>query len=121
MIKAGMLMRKLPQYGADSFVTCKVIRNTEARFCNRKRVPNWLTPTVNHLVQTHINVIKMISKYIPITDISIEVNRFAFMQLENPKASGLDFQNGPLKGFHDVKTAIREQQHGKCLMCKNEI
>ena len=121
MIKAGMLMRKLPQYGADSFVTCKVIRNTEARFCNRKRVPNWLTPTVNHLVQTHINVIKMISKYIPITDISIEVNRFAFMQLENPEVSGLDFQNGPLKGFHDVKAAISEQQHGKCLMCKNEI
>lgn len=58
MIKAGMIMRKLPQYAADKFVTCKLIRNTEARFCNRKRCPDWLTPTVNHLVQTHLNVVK---------------------------------------------------------------
>ena len=53
MIKAGMIMRKLPQYAADKFVTCKIIKNTEARFCNRKRIPDWLTPTVNHLAQTY--------------------------------------------------------------------
>ena len=35
IIKAGMAMRKLPQYAADKFVACKFIRNTEARFCNR--------------------------------------------------------------------------------------
>ena len=121
MIKAGMVMRKLPQYAVDKFVTCKLIRNTEARFCNRKRCPDWLTPTVNHLVQTHLNVIKKISRYLPVTDIAIEVNRFAFMQMENPDASGVDFQNGPLKGFNDVKAAIREQQNGKCLMCKSDI
>lgn len=121
MIKAGMIMRKLPQYAADKFVTCKFIRNTEARFCNRKRCPDWLTPTVNHLVQTHLNVIKKISRYLLVTDIAIEVNRFAFMQMENPNTSGVDFQNGPLKGFNDVKAAIREQQNGKCLMCKNDI
>lgn len=121
MIKAGMIMRKLPQYAADKFVTCKFIRNTEARFCNRKRIPDWLTPTVNHLVETHINIIRKISRYLPVTDIVIEVNRFAFMQMENPETSGVDFQNGPLKGFNDVKAAVREQQNGKCLMCKNEI
>ena len=121
MIKAGMIIRKLPQYAADKFVTCKIIRNTEARFCNRKRMPDWLTPTVNHLVQTHVNLIKKIEKYLPITDVAIEVNRFAFMQMENPGISGVDFQNGPLKGFDDIKAAIREQQHGKCLMCKNDI
>lgn len=37
MIKAGMVMRKLPLYKADKFITCKFIRNTETRFCNRKR------------------------------------------------------------------------------------
>ena len=84
-------------------------------------MPDWLTPTVNHLVQTHINLIKKVEKYLPITDVAIEVNRFAFMQMENPDASGVDFQNGPLKGFDDVKAAICEQQHGKCLMCKNDI
>lgn len=104
MIKAGMLMRKLPQYAVDKFVTCKFIKNTEARFCNRKRIPDWLTPTVNHIVQTHINLIKKVEGYLPITDIAIEVNRFAFMQMENPEASGVDFQNGPLKGYGALST-----------------
>ena len=113
MIKAGMIMRKLPQYAADKFVTCKFIRNTEARFCNRKRISDWLTPTVNHLVETHINIIRKISRYLPVTDIVIEVNRFAFMQMDNPETSGVDFQSGPLKGFNDVKAAVREQQNGK--------
>ena len=69
MIKAGMIIRKLPQYAADKFVTCKIIKNTEARFCNRKRIPDWLTPTVNHLVQTHVNLIKKVEKYLPMTTI----------------------------------------------------
>ena len=121
MIKASMIMRKLPRYKADEFITCKFIRNTEARFCNRKRKPNWLTPTVNHLVQTHLNIIKKVSRFLPVTDIAIEVNRFAFMQMEHPETTGIDFQNGPLKGYNDVREALREQQHGKCLMCKNDI
>ena len=114
-------MRKLPMYAADRFVTCKFIRNTQARFCNRKRCPDWITPTVQHLVQTHLNIIRKISRYLPVTDIAFEVNRFAFMHMENPKAMGVDFQNGPLKGYDDVKEAICTQQHGKCLMCKKPI
>lgn len=121
MVKSGMVMRKLPMYAADRFVTCKFIRNTQARFCNRKRCPDWITPTVQHLVQTHLNIIRKISRYLPVTDIAFEVNRFAFMHMENPEAMGVDFQNGPLKGYGDVKEAIRTQQHGKCLMCKKPI
>lgn len=37
MIKTGFLMRKLPMYGKDKRVRCNVIKNTEAKFCNRKR------------------------------------------------------------------------------------
>lgn len=121
MVKAGMIMRKLPQYAADSFVTCKFIRNTEARFCNRKRPEGWLTPTVRHLVQTHINIVNRVRKFLPVSGIALEVNRFSFVQLENPEATGLDFQNGPLKGFNDVRDAVSTQQGNHCLMCKKEI
>lgn len=121
MVKSGAIMRKLPQYAADSFVNCKFIRNTEARFCNRKRKEGWITPTVRHLVQTHLNVILKISKYLPITDVAIEVNRFAFVQMENPESFGVDFQNGLLKGYNDVKEAVLAQQQGHCLMCKGKI
>ena len=121
MLKAGMLMRNLPQYTADKFITCHVIRNTQTRFSNRKRPDGWLTPSARHLVQTHLNLVHLIQKYLPVTDIGLEVNRFAFMQLEDPSISGGDFQNGPLKGFDDLHAAVRDLQNGTCLLCKNGI
>lgn len=121
MLKAGMIMRKLPQYAADKFITCKIIRNTQARFCNRVRENGWLTPSAQHLVETHVNVVKKIRKFLPVTDVTMEINRFAFALMEDPKTSGIDFQNGPLKGYDDVNAAIYDQQHGKCLICNNDI
>ena len=121
MIKAGMRMRHLPQYGKYKYITCKGIKNTEARFCNRKRPAGWLTPTVEQLVRTHVNLVHKIGRLLPVTDIAIEVNRFAFALLEDPEISGVDFQNGPLKGFDDVNAAVNDSQHGKCLMCKKGI
>ena len=89
MIKAGFLMRKLPMYGKDKRVKCLVIKNTESRFCNRKREDGWLTPSAEHLVQTHINLIHKMQKFLPITDVAIEINRFAFLSLEDPSISGV--------------------------------
>lgn len=54
-------------------------------------------------------------------DVAIEVNRFAFMTLENPAISGVDFQNGPLKGFDSLHDAVNDLQHGKCLLCGGKI
>lgn len=121
MLKAGMLMRKLPQYGEDGFITCHMIRNTEARFCNRKRPKNWVTPTVEQLIRTHINLVHKIQKFLPITDVAIEVNRFAFMLLDDPTVAGVDFQKGPLKGYSNVNDAVFDQQDGKCLLCGQPI
>ena len=115
IIKGGVINRKLP--GTEKTVTCKLIRNTEAKFNNRKRQKGWLTPTANHLVQTHINMLKKAEAILPITDVSIELNKFAFMELEDPEATGLDFQNGPLKGFLDIREALYQLQGGKCLLC----
>ena len=70
---------EVPQYAAEKFITCKIIRNTESRFCNRKRKDGWLTPSARHLVQTHVNLVHKIQKYLPVTDVALEVNRFAFM------------------------------------------
>lgn len=121
MVKAGMRMRKLPMYGEDKLLTCKWIRNTEARFCNRKRPEGWLTPSARHLVDTHLHLIHKCQKYLPVTDIALEVNKFAFMLLEDPSVSGIDFQNGPLKGFPSLHDAVNYLQHGKCLLCNDKI
>ena len=119
MFAAGQKMRRLPQ--CKEGITCNGIINTEARFCNRKRSKGWLTPTVSQLVETHVNLYKKLCRFIPVTDVAIEVNRFAFALMDDPSISGIDFQNGALKGFDDIEQAVFEQQHGKCLMCGSAI
>lgn len=118
----GVKQRHLPGYDQDKFVPCHHIKNKQARFNNRKRPDGWLTPTANQLLQTHINVIKKLAKFLPITNIHIELNKFAFMRLDDPSVHEKDFQNGILKGFdQDVKKAVYAFQNGKCLICGNNI
>ena len=115
MFAAGAKMRKLPK--CDELIKCNYIINTEARFCNRKRPSGWLTPTATQLLRTHINLIKKVCEWVPITKVSIEVNQFAFASLEDPSIMGSDYQNGPLKGYLDVDDFIYREQNGICLLC----
>lgn len=121
VLKGGSLKRKLPMYADEKFIICKVIRNTQARFHNRKRPKGWLTPSARHLVETHVQLIHKIQKYLPVTDVALEVNRFSFMLLEDPSVSGTDFQNGPLKDYANLQEAVTQLQDGKCLLCGGKI
>lgn len=122
VLKSSSIQRHLPSYSDDKFIECKLIRNKEARFSNRKHPDGWLTPTANQLLQTHVNVVKKLMRFIPINHISIELNKFAFIRLDDPSVHGKQFQNGPLKGYdNDVKAAVYGMQKGKCLLCGEEI
>lgn len=114
------LMRKLPGY-QEGRVCVKDIINTEARFNNRKREEGWLTPSATQLVRTHLQMVSRIQKILPVTEWSIELNKFAFMQLEDGSCIGTDFQNGRLKGYPSIKAYIANRQDGKCAVCGGPI
>ena len=61
--------RLLP--GCKEPVFPKYIINSEARFLNRKRSSDWITPSVRQLV----SVVKKIADLLPIDSIVFEVNR----------------------------------------------
>ena len=118
-VKAESFTRRLPKCEKD--ITCHYIKNKEARFCNRKRPEGWLTPTANQLLQTHLNLIAKISKFLPVSDVVIESNKFAFMRMEDKTIHGLQFCNGALKGFQCVEDAVYATQDGHCLFCDAPI
>ena len=112
--------RMLP--GCDKPLAVKDIINTESRFNNRLRPEGWLTPTATQLLRTHINLFIRLAKILPVTDVAVELNKFAFMQLDNPemKKREIDFCHGPLYGTGGLEAAVKEQQDGKCLLCRKE-
>lgn len=111
--------RYLPSY--EKPITLKLIKNKEARFCNRTRPEGWLTPTVRHCVQTHVNLVKKVSRFLPITAISIEVNSFDFQLMNNPHIQKWQYNKGTLFGYKDINDYVSESQNGKCLLCRGEI
>lgn len=119
IMDGGSVERMLP--GCGTAVTVKDIINTEARFHNRKRPEQWLTPTARHLVQTGLHAYGLMRKIIPLTDVSLEVNRFAFMRMDDGAVMGCDFQNGRMKGYASVKDYVYARQDGCCQFCGGAI
>ena len=113
-----LLERILP--GCGKPVKVKDIINTEARFNNRRRPAGWITPTVRQLIQTHVNMVKKIRKFLPVDTWTLEINRFAFMRLDDGSVVGTDFQDGKLRGYKDEDDYIFHLQGGKCLCCGRE-
>ena len=107
--------------GCEKPVMMKDIINTESRFANRKRPAGWITPTVRQLVQTHLNMVSRICRILPVTDWTIETNRFAFMKMDDGSIRGVDFQNGRLKNYKDSHEYIYSMQEGKCACCNSSI
>ena len=119
-VKAPLFERTLPGYGEP--IVLHDIRNKKARFNNRRRPEGWLTPTANHLLLTHLNAVKLIAKYVPVSDVVVELNRFAFMQLDNPHIRPWEYQKGQLYGYHgSVRMAVDALQDGRCLLCDRSI
>lgn len=118
-VRGGQVDRILP--GCEKPIHCKSIKNKEARFNNRKRPKGWLTPTATHLLQTHLNLVAKMCKLLPVTDIVLEVNKFAFMQMDDPNIQRWQYQRGPLYGKGSVEDAVFAIQEGKCLFCSNPI
>jgi len=111
--------RMLPGY--EKPVMLKDIINSEARFNNRKRPAGWVTPTTRQLIQTHVNMVRRICKFLPVTHWALETNRFAFMLMEDGSVKGIDYQNGRLKGFESVNDYVKNIQRGRCACCGSRI
>lgn len=111
--------RVLP--GCEKPITCKYIKNTEARFNNRKRQEGWLTPTANHLLLCHLNLLKLVQKMLPVSKVVLELNSFAFMAMDTPKIQRWQYQRGPLHGKGSMEDAVSISQNGKCIFCDHAI
>lgn len=107
--------RRLPR--CEKPAVCRLIKNKKARFCNRRRPAGWLTPTARHLLETHKQIVRLVTRIRPITRIAVELNVFDFVAMEHPRARKRWYGHGPLYGTGGLHAAVSMQQGGKCLLC----
>jgi 5-methylcytosine-specific restriction endonuclease McrA len=114
-IKDSLETRKAVRRGRHARHT----RYRQARFLNRKRPDGWLAPSLRHRVLTTETWVKRLCKYAPISNIVQELVRFDLQQIENPEISGVEYQQGELKGY-EVREYLLEKWDRKCSYCNAE-
>jgi len=85
------------------------------RWKNRSKDP--LTPTVRYLVEMHVNLVKWMQKYLPITEMCMEYDKFDTHKMKNKNIKGISYQLGPQKGFDSVKEYVKHRDSNKCVIC----
>ena len=95
-------------------------RYRKARFDNRKKKDGWLAPSVEQKVESHLNVIRLVHKLLPITKTTIEVAQFDIQKIKNPYIKGEDYQQGEQMGFWNVREYVLARDGHKCVHCKGK-
>lgn len=95
------------------------LRYRKPRFNNRRRKEGWLPPSLEARVQQIINIVKKLSKLVPIDSISIEHVKFDTQLLQNPEIKGVEYQHGELWGY-EIKEYLLEKWGRKCAYCGKE-
>lgn len=95
-------------------------RYRKVRFDNRKKKDGWLAPSVEQKIESHLKVIRLVHKLLPITKTTIEVAQFDAQKIKNPDINGEDYQQGEQMGFWNVREYVLARDGHKCVHCKGK-
>ena len=95
-------------------------RYRKVRFDNRKRKVGWIAPSIEQKVESHLKVIRLVHKLLPITKTTIEVAQFDAQKIKNPDIKGEEYQQGEQMGFWNVREYVLARDGHKCIHCKGK-
>ena len=93
----------------------------QPRFDNRTRKEGWLPPSVERRYNAHLSLITKLKKLIPISNITVEVGKFDIQKIENPDISGVEYQQGSLYEYQNMRSYLMAREKGKCQICKKDF
>jgi len=91
------------------------------RFNNRKIDKGWLPPSIRRKHDTIHRFIDKVKNLLPIEEVIIEVGKFDIQKIMNPDIEAIEYQNGNLKGFDDIRSYLFVREQGKCQICGQQI
>ena len=95
-------------------------RYRKPRFDNRRRKEEWLAPSIQNKVYSHLTVIRKVHEILPITKIVVEVASFDIQKIKNPTISGTEYQQGEQSEFWNVREYVLFRDGHTCQCCKGK-
>ena len=93
------------------------LRYRPKRFDNRVKEEGWLAPSTKQKEESHINIMKIVRKILPISMVVIEVAQFDIQKIKNPEIAGEDYQKGEQFGFGNVREYVLCRDRHMCQCC----
>ncbi len=90
------------------------LRHRKPRFDNRKRNNGWLAPSIQHKLDSHIRIVELVKKILPITEAIIEVANFDIQKIKDPDIEGKKYQEGEKLGFWNLREYILHRDNHTC-------
>ncbi|MBE3122975.1 MAG: RRXRR domain-containing protein [Thermoplasmata archaeon] len=91
-----------------------------ARFLNRKKNEDWLAPSIQHKLDSHIRLVEKIKKLLPISEVIVEVAKFDIQKIENPNIAEEQYQQGTLYEYRNRIAYLVAREKGLCQFCNKE-
>lgn len=92
------------------------LRYRPARFNNRGKKGK-IAPSIQHKIDSHLEIIKKVCRILPVTNIVVETAEFDISKLNNPNIKSREYQNGQGKGFYNTKSAVLNRDNYECQIC----
>ena len=91
-------------------------RYRKPRFLNRVKSKNkgWLAPSIENKINTHIKVVNLVNKILPISNTVVEVAAFDIQKIRNPEIEGEAYQQGNQLGFWNVREYVLFRDGHRC-------
>jgi 5-methylcytosine-specific restriction endonuclease McrA len=86
------------------------------RFNNRTRPEQWLPPSIQHKLESHIRLVETLATLLPISYKRVEVDNFDTHKMQQPEITGVEYQQGELQGY-EVKEYLLEKWGRTCAYC----
>lgn len=100
------------------------LRYRKPRWNNRtkSKPKGWLAPSLQHKLDSHIKFIDYLYSILPITKCNVEVANFDIQKIKNPEISGVEYQQGEMMGFWNLREYVLHRDNHKCQNpnCKNK-
>ena len=95
-------------------------RYRQARFDNCAKSNGWLAPSINHKIDTHLNVIDKVYKMLPITRLIVETASFDIQKIKNPDIKDVEYQQGEQLNFWNTREYVLFRDGHTCKCCKGK-
>jgi hypothetical protein len=89
----------------------------EPRFNNRSKPEGWLPPSVQRRYDTHLSLINRMKAILPVSQVIIETANFDIQKIENPEIEGVEYQQGDLYGYQNMRSYLMAREKGLCQLC----